>query len=85
MVGEFKDDQLQKHGHNISTNSSQASFVALSDALHDGSGSTLGYVRLSGYTSMDSQVYANTKLTNSRSGTTTHGKQKGVKYIIKVL
>lgn len=65
--GEFKDDQLQSHGHEIRANDSSGnSVMALKGASGEGTalGSVLGTI-------------------NARTGTTTHGKQKAVYVYIK--
>ena len=65
--GEFKDDQLQNHGHEIRANDSSGnSVMALKGA--SGEGTALGSV-------LDTN--------NARVGTTTHGKQKAVYVYIK--
>lgn len=70
-VGEFKDDQLQRHDHKIGisqhpfTSNKNSAYAALNE-----------FVYYSGYTN---DGY------DGRFGTTTHGKRKGIKYIIKVL
>ena len=74
-VGQFKDDQFQNHVHNY--------FVQTSG----------GYSRATLMTTANNtnvvQGGGNQGISevpeNYRRGTTTHGKQKGVKYIIKVL
>lgn len=70
-VGEFKDDQMQGHRHNVSTflykqgtngpagNYFDYSNIETSDPVNDGTNGT------------------------PRTGSTTHGKQVGVNYIIK--
>lgn len=65
--GEFKDDQFQKHGHEIRANDSSGnSVMALKGA--SGEGTALGSV-------LDT--------INARASTTTHGKQKAVYVYIK--
>ena len=65
--GEFKDDQLQKHGHEIRANDSSGnSVMALKGA--SGEGTAVGSV-------LDT--------INARVSTTTHGKQKAVYVYIK--
>lgn len=72
--GEFKDDQMQGHWHNIAD-----------DANAEGGGIDRG--RLSGPRGSNDTIVRNpvTDGTNGtpRIGTTTHGKQKGVAYYIK--
>ena len=69
MVGEFKDDQLQKHNHTKDYGTAP-------------NGNNRGFSRI--------QVESYNEKLNStpsdcRYGNTTHGKRKGVKFIIKVL
>lgn len=72
MVGQFKDDQLQSHKHNINCTSSQATTTAWAiDQTFTGN-----------YTKESSRFL---ETVGARIGTVTHRKQKGVKYIIKVL
>lgn len=66
-LGEFKDDQLQTHIHKINWHATSAS------------GSTSWIGSGSGNWPEDSQEPSSP----ARIGTTTHGKQKGVTYIIK--
>lgn len=66
-VGEFKDDQLQDHKHYEASNAGGTSQVWGNVASADGLGS--GW-----YTGI---------IKEGRRGTTTHGKQLGVNYIIK--
>ena len=66
-VGQFKDDQVQTHNHNVSHRSGSGDYGAVPNGaltVFDGSGP-------SGNNS-------------GRSGTTTHGKQVGMNYIIKI-
>lgn len=82
-LGEFKDDQFQGHWHNLG-NSNGVNTVAL--GASEKGGSTVGanpggenrYV-------VNTALDAITDGTNGepRVGTTTHGKQKGITYIIK--
>ena len=65
--GEFKDDQLQKHGHEIRANDSSGNSVMTLKGA-SGEGSALGSV-------LDT--------IDARIGTTTHGKQKAVYVYIK--
>ncbi len=74
-VGEFKDDQVQNHNHNVvAVNASQNKAVML------GSGNA-GY----GCAAAGGVTFVYEQGQNGRKGNTTHGKTKGVKYIIKVL
>ena len=73
MVGEFKDDQLQQHNHPDSMIYTNIGTGGLNS----------GYVRgtqLSGEIGSGGNIAS-----NKRAGTVTRTKQKGVKYIIKVL
>ena len=72
--GEFKDDQLQEHMHNITENGNPYA----SDRLGDGNFSGFHYTG----SSPDGYLYAN-KIFNARTGDTTHGKQKAVYVYIK--
>lgn len=71
MVGQFKDDRVQAHGHEVNgwygSSTAKISIVG-------GSGDNIG-----------SYTTSNTNIKNCRNGNTTRGKSKGVKYIIKVL
>lgn len=74
-VGQFKDDQVQNHTHNVvAVNSSQNKAVML------GSGSS-GF----GCASSGSDPFVYEQGQNGRKGDVTRGKRKAVKYIIKVL
>lgn len=79
-LGQFKDDQLQGHGHDLEWSRGLPNYSV--GGLYSGGGS---------YNSNDS---TSTKLTikgvktdgengTPRAGTTTHGKQIGIRYIIK--
>ncbi len=74
MVGEFKDDRVQFHRHYI-------------PSLQGGAGvGQVGVGSLNSYTSpYNLATSENMALINARQGDTTRTKQKGVKYIIKVL
>ena len=82
-LGEFKDDQLQGHWHNLG-NSNGTVTVALGASAKGGSVTGAGVSAENRYT-VDTALDAITDGTNGepRKGTTTHGKQKGVTYIIK--
>ena len=71
MVGEFKDDQLQNHGHggNVAVIAGPATVFAAS---------TGNWMR--GISDSERLVQS-----SYRRGDVTRGKRKGVKYIIKVL
>ena len=66
-LGEFKDDQMQSHTHTLSIPNSQYQYTPTAGG---------GPGPISRYT-------AETSNNSGRSGATTHGKQKGVTYIIK--
>lgn len=80
-LGDFKDDQFQGHWHRFSTNGNDKGKGGMHSAYGGGDGP------------YDSSTYPNGIITpqsmenmgNVRYGTTTHGKQVGVYYIIKVL
>ena len=77
-VGEFKDDTIKKHEgsfRSISVNPSDYSRGVFIPS--EGYGMNIGG---SGYA-----IYPYICSMTIGTGTTTHGKQKGVKYIIKVL
>ena len=73
-LGQFKDDQLQNHVHYYSqTSGSESGSVVTSN---DG--------RLPSHTAKTTDVRTFTNWNVAiRTGTTTHGKQKGVNFIIK--
>ena len=71
-VGEFKDDQLQNHRH----------YSIFSQYLTNYSGGQFSSVQIPG---TDNNGGINGVTSSYRAGTTTRGKSKGVKYIIKVL
>ena len=66
-IGQFKDDQLQEHRHSL-PNDINAAFGENTSAFGGGGGSP--------FTSTGT-------ISSGRTGTTTHGKQLGVNYIIK--
>ena len=82
-LGEFKDDQFQGHWHDLG-NSNGTVTVALGASAKGGSVTGAGVSAENRYT-VERALDAVTDGTNgeSRTGTTTHGKQKGVTYIIK--
>ena len=69
-LGEFKDDQLQDHTHTLNNK-----------YTNDGAGSYGGAIGNGANNRPLSNIY--TKEATGRTGTTTHGKQKGVAYYIK--
>lgn len=71
-LGEFKDDQLQTHQH----------YVAIANFRNIGNGGSSGSVNT--YTSQSNRS-TTTIANNYRGGSTTHGKQFGINYIIKAL
>ena len=70
----FKDDQLQDHQHKAKY------YITTTDSPHywGNASEPIGYRDLEG----NAFTY---NTSGSRIGTTTHGKQKGVTYLIKVL
>ena len=70
-LGEFKDDQLQGHEHNTYKN--------YEGSATGGAGSTTTYGGI--VSTLD--IISDSTNGTPRVGTTTHGKQKGVTYIIK--
>lgn len=77
-VGEFKDDRVQRHTHNIYSSSDT---LSLRYGRYDASSSQAPF---SNTITSGTGLYASETL-NCRSGNTTRVKSKGVKYIIKVL
>ena len=78
-VGQFKDDQLQDHNHNIcAEGDGEYSCYTLvnTDSSEIASGSNCDYGRCN--ISIGSVI-------NARTGNTTHGKQYGVLYVIKAV
>ena len=73
----FKDDQFQAHNHDIRAGSNVKMNMLNSTAT---SGSYLGALG-----STSGQAIAAGSITYGRNGSVTHGKRKGVKFIIKVL
>lgn len=73
-VGQFKDDQIGYHTHTSATSSFMCWNNPEGDYAYSGDGSQ--YITRNNTGNVDSAY---------RRGNTTHGKQKGVKYIIKVL
>jgi microcystin-dependent protein len=73
-LGEFKDDQLQDHTHDLPTE--------LAQLEHYTAGAAQDWAKTNTTTTV---LHTNTStVTNTyRTGTTTHGKQKGVAYYIK--
>jgi hypothetical protein len=73
-LGEFKDDQLQDHTHDLPTE--------LAQLEHYAAGAAQDWAKTNTTTTV---LHTNTStVTNTyRTGTTTHGKQKGVAYYIK--
>lgn len=67
-IGEFKDDQMQSHKHRMDiTTADTMTVYGLSYAANTGS----------------TNATETREVSNARNGTTTHGKQLGVNYIIK--
>ena len=74
-VGQFKDDQVQSHNHDIYSDGKLYGF-AISGSK--GSNYSAFAHNSAGYTATASII------STGRNGTTTHGKQVGVNYIMKV-
>ena len=75
-LGEFKDDQLQGHGHTFKQEGGNPpSSVPINSRIVFG-GSQTG-------AKYNTAAIGNTSIIDARTGTTTHGKQLGVNYIIK--
>ena len=80
MVGEFKDDRIQKHQHYISIQNNGINLVT------HGNGSDTGWHTTLSVTQNGSRLYAsNQSMSYCRVGDTTRTKSKGVKFIIKTL
>lgn len=78
MVGEFKDDCVQNHQHHLTLNGGDE----LGGVGAANFGSNLGrYTPSSGSYSS----FVDLSMSTGRYKNVTHGKQKGVKFIIKVL
>ncbi len=78
-VGQFKDDQLQNHTHSLHRavdGGSVRGVLYRADTADGFYGLALG--------SEETQIHATT-IETGRTGTTTHGKQLGVNYVIKAL
>jgi microcystin-dependent protein len=75
-LGEFKDDQLQGHGHTFQQEGGNPpSGVPInSNVIFGGSQTSAQY---------NTNAVQSTSVIDARYGTTTHGKQKGVAYYIK--
>lgn len=72
-IGEFKDDQVQEHTHTYGRLKKDREFI---HAAHGG----VNFIRTGDYVS---DTTGTSNANSGRSGTTTHGKQVGVNYIIK--
>ena len=83
-LGEFKDDQLQGHWHNLG-NSNGIVTVSLGASIKGSETKSAASDQSMTRYLVDTALDAITDGTNGepRRGTTTHGKQKGVTYIIK--
>ena len=77
-LGEFKDDQLQGHKHSITQEGGNAS-----SSVSPNSPALFGGTTGSSNTNVMKEIYSDSTNGEPRVGTTTHGKQKGVTYIIK--
>lgn len=83
-LGEFKDDQFQGHWHNLG-NSNGTVTVSLGASIKGSETKSAASDQSITRYIVDTALDAITDGTNGepRKGTTTHGKQKGVTYIIK--
>ena len=83
-VGKFKDDCLQKITGSLATNSRITNnSTTMPTGAFNGTYTSDAPAPQQGYVGIGSFNFDSSRST--RSGTTTHGKQKGVKYIVKVL
>lgn len=75
-LGQFKDDQLQKHGHSFQQEGGNppSGVPVNSKIIFGGSQTSAAY---------NTNAIRSTSVIDARTGTTTHGKQLGVNYIIK--
>lgn len=83
-IGEFKDDQFQGHWHNLGSSDGTVT-VSLGAGEKGGSANSAASDASMKRYVVNTALDAITDGTNGepRTGTTTHGKQKGVTYIIK--
>lgn len=79
MVGEFKDDQLQTHIHDLSSLDGSINFPETSQQSSGGTGKIVVSSGVA-FTNLVARYMG-----DSRNGTVTRGKRKGVNFIIKVL
>lgn len=79
-LGQFKDDQLQGHSHDLDWSEGLPNFSV--GGLYSGGGSYNSNVSHSTKLTIKG-VAADNENGNPRVGTTTHGKQIGIRYIIK--
>lgn len=79
-LGQFKDDQVQEHTHNINAIGTPSLEIF---SEHIGAGTDAGYVGHDADLNNVANKYIASTITNGRKGSTTHGKQLGVNYIIK--
>lgn len=76
QLGQFKDDQLQKHGHTFQQEGGNPpSSVPINSKIIFGGAQTSAQY--------NTATIGKTSVIDARTGTTTHGKQLGVNYIIK--
>lgn len=76
QLGQFKDDQLQKHGHTFQQEGGNPpSGVPINSKIIFGGSQTGAHY--------NTNAIQSTSVSDARTGTTTHGKQLGVNYIIK--
>ena len=79
--GEFKDDQLQEHYHNISRTDNGAQNLLFYQ--NNGSGADWHGALTTTVTGQDATIITTTETHTGRGGDTTHGKQKAVYVYIK--
>ena len=80
-LGEFKDDQLQDHYHNLSRTDEGMSNLLFYQ--NNGEGENWHGALTTTLTGKTATIITTSEDHTGRGGTTTHGKQKGVTYIIK--
>ena len=83
-LGEFKDDQLQGHWHNVRADSVSNDILNAGSAIDTSGHAGLSYVNTTEFGDIRArEIISDGTNGTPRVGTTTHGKQKGVTYIIK--
>ena len=78
-LGEFKDDQLEDHKHNLGTQESSGQLTIRGGTSFEGNSAFRGSGELA------TAIYVQYVNGNARRGSVTRGKRKGVNYLIKVL